>query len=161
MQKCNIEHKGLLQGMDHFCATVNLEVQWASEATISAVERNGGVITTAYFDPISLETAVNPIAFFKRGLIFLPLIYLWCLFLLRIMPLKALTQYFWCICQCLYSFLLIFPGFPSVGKAIPRRMLPPQNLIEYYTDPKNRGYLADPQLVAEERFKLAQVSTFF
>ncbi|KAK4320343.1 hypothetical protein Pmani_008763 [Petrolisthes manimaculis] len=95
-------------GMDHFRATVNLEVQWASEATIAAVERNGGVVTTAYYDPMALEAAVNPIPFFKRG------------------------------------------------KAIPRRMLPPQHLIDYYTDPKNRGYLADPKLVANERLKLAQ-----
>ena len=36
--------------MDRFAARVNLEVQWASEQTIAAVERNGGVITTAYFD---------------------------------------------------------------------------------------------------------------
>lgn len=35
-------------------------------------------------------------------------------------------------------------------------MLPPENAIEYYTNPKNRGYLADPDLIAEERFKLAQ-----
>ena len=34
--------------------------------------------------------------------------------------------------------------------------MPPEDAIEYYTDPKNRGYLADPDLVAEERFKLAQ-----
>lgn len=34
--------------------------------------------------------------------------------------------------------------------------MPPENAIEYYTDPKNRGYLADPDLIAEERFKLAQ-----
>ena len=34
--------------------------------------------------------------------------------------------------------------------------MPPENAVEYYTDPKNRGYLADPDLVAEERFKLAQ-----
>lgn len=35
-------------------------------------------------------------------------------------------------------------------------MLPPENAIEYYTDSKNRGYLADPDLIALERFKLAQ-----
>jgi large subunit ribosomal protein L15 len=34
--------------------------------------------------------------------------------------------------------------------------MPPEDAVEYYTDPKNRGYLADPDLVAEERFKLAQ-----
>lgn len=43
------------------------------------------------------------------------------------------------------------------GKPIPRRMLPPQNLIEYYSNPKNRGYLADPDDIAEERFILSQV----
>ncbi len=35
-------------------------------------------------------------------------------------------------------------------------MLPPEDAIEYYTDPKNRGYLADPLLVAQERQLLAQ-----
>lgn len=34
--------------------------------------------------------------------------------------------------------------------------MPPEDAVEYYTDPKKRGYLADPDLVAEERFKLAQ-----
>jgi len=34
--------------------------------------------------------------------------------------------------------------------------MPPEDAVEYYTDPRNRGYLADPDLVAEERFKLAQ-----
>ncbi len=34
--------------------------------------------------------------------------------------------------------------------------MPPEDAIEYYTDPRNRGYLADPDLVALERFKLAQ-----
>ena len=38
------------EGADCFESKVNIEVQHASEATIAAVERNGGVITTAYFD---------------------------------------------------------------------------------------------------------------
>jgi len=42
------------------------------------------------------------------------------------------------------------------GKPIPKRMIPPEDAIEYYTDPKNRGYLADPEKVAEERLVLAQ-----
>lgn len=54
--------------MDHFQATLNLEVQWASEAVIAAVERNGGTIVTSYYDPISLHAAVDPIFLFKRGL---------------------------------------------------------------------------------------------
>lgn len=35
-------------------------------------------------------------------------------------------------------------------------MLPGPDQIAYYTDPKNRGYLADPELIAKERFILAQ-----
>ncbi|XP_068222996.1 large ribosomal subunit protein uL15m [Palaemon carinicauda] len=95
-------------GIDHFKARINIEVQWASEAVIAAVERNGGFITTAYYDFMSLDAAVNPSMFFKRG------------------------------------------------QPIPRRMVPPQDLIGYYSDPKNRGYLADPALIAKERFILAQ-----
>ncbi|XP_073257454.1 large ribosomal subunit protein uL15-like [Porites lutea] len=30
------------------------------------------------------------------------------------------------------------------GRPIPRRARPPNKLMEYYTNPKNRGYLADP-----------------
>lgn len=96
------------EGIDHFKATLNLEVQWADEAIIAAVERNGGFITVAYYDPISLRAAIKPMKFFQRGV------------------------------------------------PIPRRMLPPQHLIDYYSDPKNRGYLADPAEVAKERFILAQ-----
>nr|XP_045588056.1 39S ribosomal protein L15, mitochondrial-like [Procambarus clarkii] len=96
------------EGIDHFKATLNIEVQWASEAVIASVERNGGVITTAYYDPLTLAAAIKPVEFFKRGV------------------------------------------------AIPRRMLPPQHLIDYYSDPQNRGYLADPAEIAKERFLLAQ-----
>lgn len=46
------------------------------------------------------------------------------------------------------------PSF--LGVAIPKRQLPPENAVEYYTDPKNRGYLADPDLIANERFALSQ-----
>ena len=35
-------------------------------------------------------------------------------------------------------------------------MLPPEDAIEYYTDPKNRGYLADPEKVEYEKKILAQ-----
>lgn len=42
------------------------------------------------------------------------------------------------------------------GQPIPKRMIPPEDAIEYYTDPKMRGYLADPDKVAEERLVLAQ-----
>jgi len=42
------------------------------------------------------------------------------------------------------------------GVPIPKRMIPPEDAIEYYSDPKFRGYLADPDKVAEERLVLAQ-----
>jgi len=42
------------------------------------------------------------------------------------------------------------------GEPIPKRMLPPEDAIEYYSDAKFRGYLADPDEVAEERLVLSQ-----
>lgn len=42
------------QGADTFKAKINIEVQMASELAIAAIERNGGVITTAFYDPRSL-----------------------------------------------------------------------------------------------------------
>ena len=42
------------------------------------------------------------------------------------------------------------------GEPIPKRLLPPPDQIAYYTNPKNRGYLADPELIAKERFILSQ-----
>lgn len=33
------------------------------------------------------------------------------------------------------------------GEPIPRRMIPSEDAIQYYTDPKFRGYLADPDKV--------------
>ena len=35
-------------------------------------------------------------------------------------------------------------------------MHPPADCIGFYSSPENRGYLADPRLVAEERLKLSQ-----
>jgi len=96
------------EGLDHFKAKVNIEVQWTSEQVIAAVERNGGVITTAYYDVASLFAAVDPLQFFKKGV------------------------------------------------PIPKRMLPPEDAVEYYTDAKFRGYLADPDRIAEDRLVLAQ-----
>ncbi|XP_026727279.1 39S ribosomal protein L15, mitochondrial [Trichoplusia ni] len=96
------------EGADIFAAKINIEVQWASEQVIAAVERNGGVITTAYYDPHSLLLLKNPKKFFESG------------------------------------------------QAIPRRMIPPSDLIEYYTSAKSRGYLADPEEISKERLKLAQ-----
>lgn len=55
------------EGSDCFAAKVNLEVQWASEQAIAAVERNGGVITTAYYDILSVKALSNPQEWFKNG----------------------------------------------------------------------------------------------
>ncbi|XP_049815117.1 39S ribosomal protein L15, mitochondrial [Schistocerca nitens] len=96
------------EGADIFKAKVNIEVQWTTEPVIAAIERNGGVITTAFYDTHSLWAAINPEKFFMKG------------------------------------------------EPIPRRMLPPADAIEYYTDPAKRGYLADPEKVSWERFVLAQ-----
>ncbi|KAJ8960879.1 hypothetical protein NQ318_020178 [Aromia moschata] len=95
-------------GADIFNAKICIEVQWASELVIAAIERAGGVITTAYYDPHSLQAMLNTKKFFERGV------------------------------------------------PIPRRMIPPPDAIEYYSDPSKRGYLADPEKVSEERLVLAQ-----
>ncbi|KAL4708116.1 hypothetical protein ACJJTC_009895 [Scirpophaga incertulas] len=96
------------EGADIFQAKLNIEVQWASEEVIAAIEKNGGVITTAYYDPHSLFLLKNPKKFFETG------------------------------------------------QAIPRRMIPPSDAIEYYTNPETRGYLADPEQISQARLKLAQ-----
>ena len=45
------------------------------------------------------------------------------------------------------------------GVEIPRRMMPPQDAIDYYTNPKNRGYLADPEEISKDR--LVKFSNIF
>lgn len=55
------------EGADSFCAKINLEVQWANDLIIAAVEKNGGVITTSYYDPHSLMCMINTKRFFERG----------------------------------------------------------------------------------------------
>lgn len=42
------------------------------------------------------------------------------------------------------------------GVPIPKRAIPPQDAIEYYTSAENRGYLADPEQIAQHRLVLAQ-----
>ncbi|XP_070555502.1 large ribosomal subunit protein uL15m-like [Ptychodera flava] len=96
------------EGADIFKAKINLEVQWASELAIAAIERQGGVITTAFYDLQSLHTLAYPLLFFQQG------------------------------------------------KPIPKRGLPPKDLVPYYTDAVNRGYLADPEEIRIQRYKLAQ-----
>jgi len=57
------------QGADEFAACVNIEVQYASERTIAAVEKAGGVITTRFFDQTSVTAMVNPEEHFRTGLV--------------------------------------------------------------------------------------------
>ena len=47
-------------------------------------------------------------------------------------------------------------SFNTAGKPIPRRLHPPADCIAFYSGAENRGYLADPRQVAQERSKLAQ-----
>ncbi|KAG5672740.1 hypothetical protein PVAND_002841 [Polypedilum vanderplanki] len=96
------------EGAECFKAKINIEVQHASELVIAAIEKNGGVIRTAYYDQKALHALRDPKKFFERGL------------------------------------------------PIPRRMIPPQDAVEYYSNPKNRGYLADPEAISHERLVLAQ-----
>lgn len=91
------------EGANEFKAKINIEVQHASELVIATIERQGGVIRTAYYDTHSLYLVRNPNKWFEKGV------------------------------------------------PIPRRMLPPQDAVDYYTDPKNRGYLADPEAISHER----------
>lgn len=96
------------EGADNFKAKINIEVQYTDDLSIAAIERNGGSITTAYYDVHSLFCMLNPQKFFEKGV------------------------------------------------PIPRRMIPPQDAIEYYTDPEKRGYLADPDKISQERYTLSQ-----
>ncbi|XP_052004249.1 39S ribosomal protein L15, mitochondrial [Xyrauchen texanus] len=96
------------EGADMFCAKVNLEVQVASEKAIAAVERNGGVITTSYYDPRSLQVLIKPVPFFLSG------------------------------------------------QPIPKRLLPGEDLLPYYTDASNRGYLAEHDKIQAARLALAK-----
>ena len=42
------------------------------------------------------------------------------------------------------------------GIPIPKRLLPSEDAIEYYSSAKNRAYLADPDEIAEKRLALTQ-----
>lgn len=55
------------EGADIFQAKINIEVQWASEIVIAAIERAGGIITTAFYDQHSLQCMINAKKFFERG----------------------------------------------------------------------------------------------
>lgn len=100
------------QGADVFAACVNLEVQWASQTAIAAIERAGGRIRTAYYDAGSLQAAVDPEKWFMEG------------------------------------------------NVVPRRKAPPADLLLYYMDPKNRGYLAKKDDLEEAEKDLAQILAY-
>ena len=52
--------------------------------------------------------------------------------------------------------IYVFFNLLTAGKPVPRRLHPPADCTRFYSSPENRGYLADPRLIAEERTKLAQ-----
>lgn len=43
------------------------------------------------------------------------------------------------------------------GKPVPRRKLPPESLISYYTNPRKRGYLADDEALSKAEEELGQL----
>lgn len=55
------------EGIDLFRAKIAIEVQYADEEVIAAVERNGGTIRTAYYDIYSVYCLSNPEKFFRKG----------------------------------------------------------------------------------------------
>ena len=91
-----------------FAAQVNIEVQWCSEQTIAAVERNGGVILSKFYDKMSVTAMADAQRFLHKG------------------------------------------------RPIPFCKLPTQDVLSFYSDPANRGYLADPDEIRQARFQLAQ-----
>nr|XP_023694661.1 39S ribosomal protein L15, mitochondrial [Paramormyrops kingsleyae] len=96
------------EGADIFSAKINIEVQRATEGAVAAIERNGGVITTGFYDFRSLTILCKPVPFFLSG------------------------------------------------QPIPKRMLPGEDMVRYYTGAENRGYLSDPEEVERARQELAQ-----
>jgi len=95
-------------GIDKFSAKVDIEVQKASEEVIAAVEKNGGTITTKYYDHYSVKYATDIVKHFK------------------------------------------------MAKPVPLVRFPADDCYEYYTDAKNRGYLASDEDIAQSRFLLSQ-----
>jgi len=57
----------LEDGVNVFKSKINIEVQYTSEPVIAAIERNGGTITTAFFDLKSVIALNKPLEFFKKG----------------------------------------------------------------------------------------------
>lgn len=56
-----------------------------------------------------------------------------------------------------FTGILIRPvSFFLRGQPIPKRMLPGEDMVPYYRDAANRGYLADPEKIQQARLALAQ-----
>lgn len=64
----SLKLKIFFKGADIFKAQINIEVQWiSSELTIAAIERNGGVITSKFYDRESVMAMHDPKKFFLTG----------------------------------------------------------------------------------------------
>lgn len=56
------------EGADVFKAKISIEVQWVlSEVTIAAIERNGGMVTTKFYDRECVRAMVDPLKHFMSG----------------------------------------------------------------------------------------------
>lgn len=58
----------LFQGADIFAAKVNIEVQHTNEVAIAAIERNGGTITTRFYDLECVEAMQDVEKFLSKGI---------------------------------------------------------------------------------------------
>ncbi|PIO75588.1 hypothetical protein TELCIR_02364 [Teladorsagia circumcincta] len=65
LRQCGFDLTG--EGADDFSHKIDIEVQYASQTAISAIEKAGGRIRVAYYDPDSLQAAVDPKAWFMSG----------------------------------------------------------------------------------------------
>ena len=51
-----------------FKAKINIEVQWIlSEVAIAAIEKNGGIVTTKFYDRDCVHAMIDPLKFFNSG----------------------------------------------------------------------------------------------
>lgn len=56
------------EGIDVFKAKINIEVQWImSETTIAAIEKNGGMVTTKFYDRECVRAMSDPYKHFESG----------------------------------------------------------------------------------------------
>ncbi|CAI5438593.1 unnamed protein product [Caenorhabditis angaria] len=55
------------EGADSFPYAIDIEVQYATQSAIAAVEKAGGRIRTSYYDVNALEAAIDPKKWFEKG----------------------------------------------------------------------------------------------